>query len=369
MVNVKKNIESLERVEIDSLRIRIPYDEVEVLNDILIARIGSYNADTGETLDEPAPRNWYRTEIKNKYDDKLYSYKWDVEKVTLEKGTARKFLLIQINSKLLEDGYFQGLTLDNSKFIYAQLMAQKVANFSYRTFLKGECTDVDFKKDVVNQHFKKAKQILNQMSKSYRQIGKGVKIFDQKDNSGIQWSDRRTATPSNPYLKLYHKSIELTSKKDSIPFYNEYIKHQGYDIRDLIRVEFTIKNKKHFRANKVESTSLYSLMTLSQELKNDMLKAVVKYHLLPRVLPQQKPLQDLKPVDMNLYNAMLGLSNNTMMGREQIVKLMNENVNPASRRSERKKALEFLWDTYIATLDRTKENENIKSLFSAMCWE
>ena len=57
MVNVKKNIESLERVEIDSLRIRIPYNEVEVLNDILIARIGSYNADTGETLDEPAPRN------------------------------------------------------------------------------------------------------------------------------------------------------------------------------------------------------------------------------------------------------------------------------------------------------------------------
>ena len=243
MVNVKKNIENLERVEIDSLRLRIPFEEVTVINPVLTAKIGSYNADTGEAIDEPTARNWFRSEITNKATDKLYSYKWDVEKVTLHKGYPRKFLLIQINSKLLEKRYLQGLTLENSEVIYKQLMAQKVAHFSYEDFMQSECTDVDFKKDVINKDFIKAKEILNHMSKSYRQIAKGVKVFNTKDNSGIQWSDRRTASPSNPYLKLYHKGVELTNNKKSIHFYNEFIKPQNYDLSDVKELSLLLKTR------------------------------------------------------------------------------------------------------------------------------
>ena len=369
MVNVNKNIDNLERVEIDSLRLRIPFEEVTVINPVLTAKIGSYNADTGEAIDEPTARNWFRSEITNKSTDKLYSYKWDVEKVTLHKGHPRKFLLIQVNSKLLEKRYLQGLTLENSELIYKQLMAQKVAHFSYEDFMQSECTDVDFKKDVINKDFKKAKEILNNMSKSYRQIGKGVKPFNEKDNSGIQWSDRRTATPSNPYLKLYHKGIELTNNKKSIHFYNEFIKPQNYDLSDVIRIEFTIKNKKHFRANEIEYTDLKSLMSLTQDVKNNMLKKVVKHHLLPRVIKPEKPLSDLKPMDMVCYNMLLGLHDNTLMDRDRCVDLATSNINPKSRKSERKRHLYKIWDTYIATQDRVKRDLNVRNLFTALCWE
>ena len=62
MTKVNKNINTLETIEIDSLKLRIPYDQITIVNSLIIDKIGVYNVETGEELEEPTPRNWYRVE-------------------------------------------------------------------------------------------------------------------------------------------------------------------------------------------------------------------------------------------------------------------------------------------------------------------
>ena len=99
-----------------------------------------------------------------------------------------------------------------------------------------------------------------------------------------------------------------------------------------------------------------------------MLEDVVKLHLLPRVVKVQKPSTDLRPNEMMLYKAMCYMSELSLMGRDLIIKKLVEDVNPKSRKSEAKKKLENLWDTYIQMRTKAKENESLTHLFSALCW-
>lgn len=368
MSKVNKNIETLNTIEIDSLKLRIPYDQITIVNSLIIDKIGVYNVETGEELEEPTPRNWYRVEKQNEWGNKLYSYKWDIQQITLEKGRAFKYLCVQVNSKVLHQHYFKGISLDTIKLVYKQLMNEKVVSFSLETFLNSDCTDIDFKKDVINEHFRKAVTTLNDMSKPFKQYGKGANAFMKKDNLGIEWSNRRTATPSNPFLKLYHKGLQCVMHKDMKQYYNEYLKNSSDTIQDRIRIEYTIKNKKHLTKFGVCSQKLIDLLKLTQEQKNEMLEQIVKHHLLPRVLPVIKPSTDLKPNDMIHYTAMSMLLDNTMFGKELIINSLVKNINPASRKSESKKRLEDLWNTYIQMRTKAKENESLTDLFSALCW-
>jgi len=369
MVNVTKNIENFNRVVIDSLKIRIPFHKVDIVSDELLKRWSRHNADTFEVKEneEPTFQTMYPTIMTNSTGDKLYSYKWEVQKITVKKNAPEKFLLIGISSKILETKYLEGITSENIRLIYDRLQKQNQALFSYDDFLNGECTDVDFKKDVRCHEFQKVKSILSNMTKKTGKYGNGARSFNKKDNSGIQWSDRRTGTPANPYFKLYNKKIELETK--SVFFYDEFIKDQEYNLSGLIRIEYTIKNKKHFRESGVEGTRLTSLLQLNEEVKNDMLKKIVKHHLLPRVVEPVKPDTYLKPTEMTFYNLLLFGYENTYVGKEVLIDTAIKNVGPKSRKSEMRKRLYNIWDTYIQTLDRTKENEEQRTLFTALCWE
>jgi len=369
MTKVNKNINTLDTIEIDSLRVRIPFDQVTVINSDIVDRFGTYNAETGEQLDEPKPRNWYRVEKQNTVGEKLYSYKWAIEKITTQKGRANSYLTIQVNSKVLHQHYFKGISLHTIKTVYKQLMAEKVVSFSLDTFLGAECTDIDFKKDVINQHFRKAITQLNEMSKPFKQYGKGANPFRDKGNLGIEWSNRRTASPSNPFLKLYHKGLQCHNHSEMIPFYNKFLKGGSDTVQSRIRIEYTIKNKKHLKKWGVDSQKLIDLLQLSQDKKNEMLEGIVKHHLLPRVIEVKKPSTDLKPNEMMLYKSMCYMSELSLMGRDEIIRKLTEDVNPASRRSESKKKLETLWDTYIQMRTKAKENEDLNHLFSALCWK
>lgn len=369
MTKVNKNINTLDTIEIDSLKLRIPFDQIQIVNSQIIDKIGVYNVETGEELEEPKPRNWYRVEKQNIICQKLYSYKWDIQNITLQKGRAFKYLCVQVNSKVLHEHYFKGISLHTAKLVYKRLMAEKVVSFSLDTFLNAECTDIDFKKDVLNENFRKAITILNDMSKPFKQYGKGANAFMQKDNLGIEWSNRRTASPSNPFLKLYHKGLQCVSHKDMKPYFEEYIKGGKEIVKDRIRIEFTIKNKKHLKAFGVNSQRLVDLLKLNQDKKIEMLEGIVKHHLLPRVTPVIKPKTDLKPTDMMLYVAMSGWSDNSFHNRDMIIKEMTDPIHPASRRSESKRKLENLWDTYIQMRSKAKENEGLTHLFSALCWQ
>jgi hypothetical protein len=147
-----------------------------------------------------------------------------------------------------------------------------------------------------------------------------------------------------------------------------YLKGGVDDIKHRVRIEYNIKDKKHLQKCGIATQTFKDLLLLSQDEKNRILESMVKIHMLPKVMPTIKPKTDLKPTDMMLYSLMSGWSDNSIQNKEMIIRQATEHIHPASRRSESRKRLENLWDTYIQMRSKAKENESMNHLFSALCW-
>ena len=93
--------------------------------------------------------------------------------------------------------------------------------------------------------------MLNLLQK--RKPNETLKAYKYKDwnynyiNLGLEINSRAKATPSKPYIKNYFKEIELQTK--SLQFYDlflkEHLKNNNDTIKDLARIEYTIKGYSH----------------------------------------------------------------------------------------------------------------------------
>lgn len=175
-------------------------------------------------------------------------------------GITQPVISITINSKLLGQDYFSGITVSNVKQLYDSLISQKIIYCSFETFLHSHITDVDIKQDYIIE----PKLYQSQIKQMELSTGERYKItarkFNSKTNQGYQIGNRREK--SEPLLKLYNKSIELTSIDNS-----EFVeKALNYTFPDnLIRLECTFGNAKLLRAfkllNENESATLSSVLT------------------------------------------------------------------------------------------------------------
>ena len=376
MTKVKKNIDTLETIEIDSLKMRIPLDFCQILNADINDFEGVVSLTTGLLKSEYQNNKFYTTN-KNKYTGaERYTYKWSIEKVTLQKGVANKYGIIAISSKVLHEDYFKGISLDTIKQVYEQIQNEKVLGFSYDTFLNAEIVDVDYKKDIINPNYAEGFRVLGKMTKKSNIAGQWVKKFDGAGNSGIQWGKRELATPSNPYLKLYNKTLMCRYEKHKDEkavrmhnFYNDFLKGSADDLDNRIRIEFTIKNKKHFNKHQIFSQKLIDVLNVSHSEREAILKSVVKSHLLPRVAPIKKPRASLKPNDMERYNTMCFFLDNYNFDKDYIINTIAVNIQPKQRKYESVKRLNHIWDTYIQMRDGAKKSADLTHLFSSMGWD
>jgi hypothetical protein len=362
--------DSIGKTNVDSLKLRIPFSKITILNSEIVDKIGVYNCATGEELEEPKARNWYRVPKLNDKKEILYSYKYEILNITLDKGITDKYLCIQLNAKMLHIDYFEGITESNLKLVYDRLMSDKVVSFSYEALKLSEVTDVDFKKDIISKDFKKATEVLYEMSKSYKQAKKGANIFGKPKvkGIGIEWSNRQTATPSNPFFKLYSKAVQCTFHNKMIPFYREYLKDGTEQVEDRIRIEYTIKNKKHFRKYGIESCRLIDVLRLTEAKKEFIRKDMISIHLHSRIAQSIKPKEGLNPTEAIHYSTMSYMVENTMLSKEDIVKQHIEFVVEKVARYRAKKKLNDIYDTYISARKKAKENESLSNLFDALNW-
>ena len=355
----KKHIDSLKTIEIDSLKLRIPFDLVEVLDSRINDKYVSINCSSGEMDGEPIVRNWLVKEFKG------YSTRWQIRDLKLEKGRSRKFITVLLNSKILEENYFEGLTINNHKNVYQKLISMEVAFFEYDSFINAECTDIDFRKDIKTTMFRDSIPMLVSSARASHLSGTGVRAFKKKDNLGVQWSDRKGATLKNPYLKIYHKTIELDN--NSIEFKKNYL--TDLDISNITRVEFTLKDKKHLLKYEVKSQKFIDLLKLSQEKKTSILSKIVNIHLMPRFIKPEKPIKKITPSDMMLYNSLYLLSNKMYLNKYRAVESLLTNIKNKTAKSRAKKKLEHIYDTYVQMQDKSKKKEKMISLFDAICWQ
>ncbi len=342
-------------ITIDSLKIRIPWNRVKLIVPELADKwiTATINTQTGEMVEDlNFKKNAYAVEedgIKTKYV---------LEKQYNGRGAVIEYLAILFNSKLLKEAYFDGIAPKNIRSIYERLMYHGAVAFTYDDFLLGSCTDVDFKKDCTlgcvhgdEDAFLSVIDNLAAMSRSSTRKKHGYNAFKEKGkNEGIEWSDRNGATSANPFLKVYSKLIELKNNSDD--FYKMHCKN----VTDSVtRIEYTIKNKKHFRLYGVENPTLDNLLRLDNDQKEVMMKDVFNKHLEKKPLKKEvENIDDLKPMDRVILELLL-LSIKSGHTLVEIERNCLASL-PQRSRSQWKKKLENLYENYSGDSDEMKLN-------------
>jgi hypothetical protein len=247
---------------IDSFTLRIPFDKCKIID----ARLTSYTLkiyeQTGEIskdLEGPKPIRITTP-----------------EGITLRIGLAhipiknqRKtldFITLTVTTKLLKQHYFKGINLNTIKIIYDHFISLKVFKCTYKTFLNSQISDIDINVNRYVTNYQTFRHIITDLNRSANEKQRYFNIFKKADNTGVDINTRYKATPSLPYIKLYHKQIELETK--SLPFNLAYL--QDHNIENLIRVEMTIKNHTHkkYLVRKgiiTEYETLYDFLNIPQE--------------------------------------------------------------------------------------------------------
>lgn len=355
MTNVKKNsfVEIESSISIDSFRISIPIKYVTILDQNLTDKVTTYtiNNNTQEVLSEKEVKE---NSIIKEFNHVPYRF-------NIDNSFGETKVVVLINSKHLGSDYFNGITKDNIKAVYHNIIACNIIEVNYDVFLQQPIVDTDFKKDHVIdlETYKKSLSIVRDCSKLSKYKDDGCKPF----TNGIEFSNRKTEKYlSNPFFKIYHKEIEL--KENSAAFTNRFL--TGIDFKNKVRFEFTVKNKKHFRSFGIENNKLITILSLSNEVKTNILHSVVKKHLSKRENIKPMKTTGLNPSHQIIYDYTNLLLNNglTIDGAINYILTSFKGVTKHRKRKE----IEFVYENYIQGTIAEKRSINLNSFFNSLGW-
>ena len=187
-----------------------------------------------------------------------------------------KFVVLTVSAKLLYGDYFQGINKNNIYKIYSEFIKYEVIYCDFDVFLSGIISDVD----ICFNRYCDTEQIfidaLHELENQADTKKKYLRIVDEVANKGISFNRRDFATPSLPFIKIYHKELELIH--NSSIFWNTYLfdKYKK-SIKGLTRFEATIRNYSH-KARLEKYGILSKFRTLSEYLElpqEDLMKFCV----------------------------------------------------------------------------------------------
>lgn len=348
----KKNI------SIDSLKVRIPYGEVKVINEAVCSKWLRVNEKTGEV--DP---DYFKKKSLRKSENGITVH-FGVEKQMTADATVRKYLTILLPSKALKEYYFGGITHNNIKRVYDYLMELQVVEFSCNTFLHGSaCTDVDFKKDVKNSDIGDIIALMSANARESKLKNVGYKSYNTHENQGIEFSDRRTTRfKSNPFFKVYNKQKELDN--NSKEFSGNYLNGASYN--GIIRVETTVKNKKHFKSFGVHDTSLNGVLSISNKIKEEILGRALKSHLWPRKRLKMAK-NELNPCE-SVFLWAIKFALDRGMSYDHIRKDSVSGIKSRHSRSRLEKKFDELYQQFLRGKKEDKKALNLSSFCDEIGW-
>ena len=349
------NISNLTQCSIDSLKIRIPLFLLDSYDNTISRNIIETVEDTGE--------------IDNIYKKTRKEYELDCITLTANifdfKGVTSLYLLV--NSKHLKSDYFKGLTPDTIKTIYALCIEANIMSCSYATFMEGFVTDIDFKKDFlcIVDEFQQMNRGLDTMTRQSNKRDKGSNLFPNA--MGIEFSSRSKASITNPFTKVYHKETEL--KYNSFEFADRYLQHIDY--KDIIRIETTIKDKKHLNntLGKQVNNNLDTVLNLSTTDKDKIMSNGFNRHLLPRTnhrVYDNTGLSSRQLFDLQLLDLLI--NKNGYSFDKAIESLLSTQTNKNSK-YKLKKSITKLYSDHIYNVNYTEKSANINSILDKIGWK
>ena len=266
--------------EIDSFKLRIPIEKIQIVSNDLGQKIETIrcNADTSEILSE-------ETKVNNKVliSENGIKTTYQIEHTfnnSKDKQKLEYFLTIKITSKHLRKRYFEGITNDNIELVYNSIINQNVVCIEFKEFLKQSLVDIDFKKDHHNKDYLELIKRVSNFTIPKKEYNQGIQKFEKKYNQGFQFSSRKYATITSPYIKYYNKekqTLQTENKGGMKEFFNEFIPELRPLMKDLYRVEFTIKNKRMFDGFGIGNT-LQDVLNLKSEVKQGIAKDIFSKH-------------------------------------------------------------------------------------------
>jgi len=222
--------------KIDSLKLRIPRHLVEFIDPTFCEEFQRIYVGSG-MIEETINLEKHKINITNGIKTRIAVV------FSTEGAVVNEYVVIQANAKQLKERYLEGITLHNVEYLYNYIMQLQVIYLSFETFMhEALVSDFDIAYDIeITPH-----GLSDAISAIYSNIIPSVfrlvgKPFRKKTNTGLQFNVRDKATPTRPFVKIYHKSLEL--EFNSSDFFQAYMKGQKY--KNIGRLEFTVKNYKH----------------------------------------------------------------------------------------------------------------------------
>ena len=379
---MSKDIDNLNRlytaipnsIRIDSLKIRIPLLFVSVKDLSLNNHWSKVCVENGEINDTYQAKK----ELKEYAISTTAKVKIGFEKRYTTNGQNEECLVILLNSKFLRDRYFQGIHFDIIRDIYNDLIALNIFDVDFDTFVRSECTDIDFKFDEFMDQDTWNSLLSQFMSATIpsAQLDKGHNRFKPSKNdpfnNGLQYNKRSTATKSRPFFKLYWKGGELLSNSNE--FYREHLSGSITEsqVKQIVRIETTIKNREHAKYVGIESTTLLSLLSLTEATKEKMFNKIISKHLHKPTrsitIEKAKDSALLSPTDQVQYNAIMSLMSYAKLTAIDVIELLLQGIESPVARSRKKTSLNEIYELHIKGNKTDISVEKINTFFAKFGW-
>ena len=306
----------IEQFSIDSLKLRIPFHEVTILDkSILDTKRKLIISDaTGEILSEDKIKG-LTTEIK------FHSYSIKIAIISLydfKQKQSDEFLEVYLHSKILEQNYFDGFTQQNIKSVYDKLMSAKVFFCSEDIFLNSTLNDIDIKHDfkLDNTTFKELCKELQSRATPTTKLGQGANLYE---NNNLTFNRRETSSFAKPFVKFYDKHLEATEKNPE--FFSKYFsevhhrekkKNRDENSRkdilfsDIVikkkRIEVTCKKSSDIKkAFNLDKSNLSSILTISQNDLKQYLCYAINQNISKLVKIEKNTNSNLSAIDIAIH--------------------------------------------------------------------
>lgn len=363
MTKIEKHF--LLKSSIDSFKYRIELHKVKVIDknllDCLITQ--TINSATGEII---SSRELKLNSLKPEFD--FYHIHFAINDLFGE-----KFLVILINSKLLQNEYLNGMNMSNIHIVYNRIMECKVIDISFEDFLSlGLVSDIDIKKDfeLDIDSFKNVINTLYQNTKPTKQSKYGVNKFIQEQNIGIQWNQRENATAKHPFLKLYHKEIEAKHGANKEFFYN-YIDLK--QTKNVVRCEATIRGSKELKMYGIEGSRLIDLLKVSEEKLSKVIEYAIDLNIEPRLM-RSKVKQGMTATETIIYALIVNMIQNQSLSFEtclhHVLSYFDDSKakDKATNKKRAKKLLNSIYEEYINGQISEIKAKKLDAFFTNLGW-
>lgn len=268
--------------KIDSLRIEIPLSEVKVLDKTLIEKLYLINSDA-QVIKEKNGEPWVKV-----IDGINYKF-WSHGFYNVNTKVFDKYLVLLANAKMLHEKYFEGLNQDNIDFLLENLNKHKVVNISKEAFLKATVSDVDFCFDF-NATPNELIEVVDVYQKTVIVGSKDI-VNGKKDTNkhvALYLNSRKNQYPTKPYLKFYHKTLELKSKSEE--FANKYLSSVDFD--NVARCEVNLRNYKYFeKFGLAKQRTVQQIFSLRRKVIQEVFIEVYKRWFEKRVVVSKSNTQ------------------------------------------------------------------------------